>query len=65
MAARTTIVLAGQQYAFDRVKEGCNGHEIHRGIQKLFDDAGKKTGPKDRAPKSPKKPGLTAAPANK
>jgi len=41
------LVLAGQQYAFDRVKAGCNGHEIHRGIQKLFDDAGRKTGPKD------------------
>ncbi len=41
------LVLAGQQYAFDRVKAGCNGHEIHRGIQRLFEDAGKKTGPKD------------------
>jgi Xaa-Pro aminopeptidase len=41
------LVLAGQQYAFDRVKEGVNGHDVHRGIQKLFDDAGKKTGPKD------------------
>jgi Xaa-Pro aminopeptidase len=41
------LVLAGQQYAFDRVKHGANGHDIHRGIQKLFDDAGKKTGPKD------------------
>jgi len=27
------LVEAGQQYAFDRVKEGCNGHEIHRGIR--------------------------------
>jgi Xaa-Pro aminopeptidase len=41
------LVEAGQQYAFDRVKEGVNGHDVHLGIQKLFDDAGKKTGPKD------------------
>src|SRR5439155_22277861 len=41
------MVLAGQQYAFDRVREGVNGHDIHRGIQKLFDDAGYRTGPKD------------------
>jgi Xaa-Pro aminopeptidase len=39
------LVMAGQQYAFDRVKDGANGHDIHRGIQKLFDDAGRKTGP--------------------
>jgi Xaa-Pro aminopeptidase len=41
------LVMAGQQYAFDRVKDGANGYEIHLGIQKLFDDAGMKTGPKD------------------
>lgn len=41
------LVLAGQQYAFDRVKAGANGHDIHKGIQKLFEDAGRKTGPKD------------------
>src|SRR5207247_8876940 len=40
------MVLAGQQYAFDRVREGVNGHDIHRGIQKLFDDAGYRTAPK-------------------
>ena len=41
------LVQAGQQYAFDRVKAGVNGRTIHEGIQKLFDDAGWKTGPKD------------------
>jgi Xaa-Pro aminopeptidase len=41
------LVQAGQQYAFDRVKAGVNGHDVHRGIQKLFDDAGRKTGPKN------------------
>jgi Xaa-Pro aminopeptidase len=39
------LVEAGQQYAFDRIKHGANGHDIHKGIQKLFDDAGRKTGP--------------------
>lgn len=41
------LVQSGQQYAFDRVKAGVNGHDVHRGIQRLFDDAGKKTGPKN------------------
>lgn len=41
------LVEAGQQYGIDRVKAGANGHDIHRGIQKLFDEAGRKTGPKD------------------
>jgi Xaa-Pro aminopeptidase len=41
------LVLAGQQYAFDRIRDGADGYAIHTGIQKLFDDAGKKTGPKD------------------
>jgi Xaa-Pro aminopeptidase len=40
------LVLAGQQYAFDRVRAGVNGHDIHRGIQKLFEDAGRRTGPR-------------------
>jgi Xaa-Pro aminopeptidase len=41
------LVLAGQQYAFDRIRDGANGGAIHAGIQKLFTDAGRKTGPKD------------------
>lgn len=41
------LVLAGQQYAFDRVRDGADGFAIHTGIQKLFGDAGKKTGPKN------------------
>jgi len=40
-------VLAGQQYGIDHVRAGCKGHEIHRGIQKLFEDRGYVTGPKD------------------
>jgi Xaa-Pro aminopeptidase len=39
------LVQQGQQYAFDRIKDGADGYAIHTGIQKLFDDAGRKTGP--------------------
>jgi Xaa-Pro aminopeptidase len=41
------LVAQGQQVAFDRIRDGAQGHDIHRAIQKLFDDAGRKTGPKD------------------
>lgn len=41
------LVLAGQQFAFDRVRAGVNGHDVHKGIQKLFDDAGRRTFEKD------------------
>lgn len=40
------LVLAGQEHAFARIRAGVNGHDIHRGIQKLFDDAGRRTGPR-------------------
>lgn len=40
-------VLAGQQYAFDRVRAGAKGREIHEGIQALFASMGHVTGPKD------------------
>jgi Xaa-Pro aminopeptidase len=41
------LVLAGQQYGIDHVKAGVNGKDVHSGIQKLFEDAGKKTFEKD------------------
>ncbi len=37
-------VRAGQQYAFDHVKGGCESQPIHRGIQRLFADRGFKSG---------------------
>ncbi len=40
-----SLVQAGQQYGFDHIRAGVNGHDVHRGIQRLFDDAGWKTGP--------------------
>lgn len=40
-------VLAGQQYAFDRVRPGAAGREIHEGIQRLFESLGFRTGPRD------------------
>jgi Xaa-Pro aminopeptidase len=39
------LVESGQQYAFDRVREGVNGRDIHKGIQDLFESAGRRTGP--------------------
>lgn len=39
-------VLQGQQYAFERIKDGADGKKIHAGIVKLFDSMGYKTGPK-------------------
>lgn len=40
------MVLRGQEYAFDRVRAGAKGREIHDGIRKLFADAGYRTGPR-------------------
>jgi Xaa-Pro aminopeptidase len=40
-------VLAGQQYAFDRIRAGAKGREIHDGIRKLFEERGHRTGPRD------------------
>lgn len=47
LRAMYDTVLAGQQYAFDRVRAGANGHEIHKGIQDLFAARGCRTGPRD------------------
>jgi Xaa-Pro aminopeptidase len=40
-------VLAGQEWGISQVRAGCDGHAIHKGIQKLFEDRGYRTGPKD------------------
>ena len=41
------LVHAGQQYAFDRIRGGCDAQAIHLGIRELFTDAGWPTGPLD------------------
>jgi len=41
------LVHAGQQYAFDRIRGGCDAQAIHRGIVALFTESGWPTGPKD------------------
>ncbi len=41
------LVHAGQRYAFDRIRGGCDAQAIHRGIRGLFTDAGWPTGPRD------------------
>lgn len=41
------MVLRGQQYAFDRIRDGVAARSIHEGIQKLFTDHGYRTGPRD------------------
>lgn len=47
LRAMYDAVLAGQQYAFDRIRPGAQGREIHEGIQRLFEDRGYRTGPRD------------------
>lgn len=41
------LVREGQEIAFERIKPGADGYDIHTAIQKLFDDAGFKTGEQD------------------
>ena len=41
------LVESAQQYAFERIHGGADGQAIHRGIQRLFDDAGWATGPRN------------------
>ncbi len=40
-------VYAGQQYAFDRIKAGCDAQAIHQGIRDLFHAEGWPTGEKN------------------